>query len=366
MPIDDRGPGRERAGLVFGPEPRATSVITSATTRQWSRTIAPSSPRPSGIDPDRWVWLRQVHGAAVHVATVPPGRHPGPAPEADAVVTDVPGLATRGRHGRLCPARRRLRRRGRRRACRSPRSRRRSDRGRDRATPGDRNRRRARVPRSVHPGGVLRVRSATTSTVSSRSSARGVSGRTRAGRPALDIPAAIRVVLDREGVVVFDDCGVCTADSARSLLVSQARGFGTPSDGRGDAVSDRRTADRGARADRERGARIRTRRRRGDARRRDQGSRPRRRARGNASRARSTSGRTAPRTSPRRPTALAADEDDGSIAAPRWHFIGRLQRNKVRTIASPRRAVGVDRSGRARGGGRRAVRRAPRCSCRSM
>ena len=37
-------------------------------------------------------------------------------------------------------------------------------------------------------------------------------GRTRDGRPALDIPAAIGVVLDRSGVVEFDDCGICTAD----------------------------------------------------------------------------------------------------------------------------------------------------------
>ncbi len=40
-----------------------------------------------------------------------------------------------------------------------------------------------------------------------------VEGRTRSGRPALDIPAAIRVVLDREGVVDFVDSGICTADS---------------------------------------------------------------------------------------------------------------------------------------------------------
>jgi polyphenol oxidase len=39
-----------------------------------------------------------------------------------------------------------------------------------------------------------------------------VEGRTRAGRPALDIPAAIGVVLERVGVVSFDDCGICTAD----------------------------------------------------------------------------------------------------------------------------------------------------------
>jgi len=40
-----------------------------------------------------------------------------------------------------------------------------------------------------------------------------VEGRTRDGRPALDIPAAIRVVLEREGVVGLDDSGICTADS---------------------------------------------------------------------------------------------------------------------------------------------------------
>ena len=41
----------------------------------------------------------------------------------------------------------------------------------------------------------------------------GASGRTRDGTRGLDIPAAIRVVLDREGVVPLADCGVCTADS---------------------------------------------------------------------------------------------------------------------------------------------------------
>ena len=42
----------------------------------------------------------------------------------------------------------------------------------------------------------------------------GVKGRTRAGRPALDIPAAVRVALDRAGVTQWEDCGVCTADCA--------------------------------------------------------------------------------------------------------------------------------------------------------
>ena len=42
----------------------------------------------------------------------------------------------------------------------------------------------------------------------------GVEGRTRTGAPALDIPGAIRIVCEREGVVSFEDSGICTADSA--------------------------------------------------------------------------------------------------------------------------------------------------------
>jgi purine-nucleoside/S-methyl-5'-thioadenosine phosphorylase / adenosine deaminase len=41
----------------------------------------------------------------------------------------------------------------------------------------------------------------------------GVRATTRAGRPALDIPEAVRVVLDRVGVDL-SDCGICTADDA--------------------------------------------------------------------------------------------------------------------------------------------------------
>jgi copper oxidase (laccase) domain-containing protein len=40
-----------------------------------------------------------------------------------------------------------------------------------------------------------------------------IEGRTRDGKPALDLPAAIRIVLAREGVVEFEDSNVCTADS---------------------------------------------------------------------------------------------------------------------------------------------------------
>ena len=45
-----------------------------------------------------WVWINQVHGVAVHVATGPTGAEP---PEADAAVTAVRGLAARGRDRRL-------------------------------------------------------------------------------------------------------------------------------------------------------------------------------------------------------------------------------------------------------------------------
>jgi YfiH family protein len=39
-----------------------------------------------------------------------------------------------------------------------------------------------------------------------------VEGRTRAGTPALDLAAAVRVALGAAGVDHLDDCGVCTAD----------------------------------------------------------------------------------------------------------------------------------------------------------
>jgi YfiH family protein len=41
------------------------------------------------VEPDRWVWIRQVHGAAVHRATEPTGAD---GPVADAAVTAVRGL----------------------------------------------------------------------------------------------------------------------------------------------------------------------------------------------------------------------------------------------------------------------------------
>jgi len=43
----------------------------------------------------------------------------------------------------------------------------------------------------------------------------GVEGRTREGRPALDVPAAVRAALASCGVEDLDDGGICTAESAQ-------------------------------------------------------------------------------------------------------------------------------------------------------
>lgn len=45
-----------------------------------------------------WTWSRQVHGADAHVVT-----EPGPAPDGDALVTAVPGLALSIRTADCCP-----------------------------------------------------------------------------------------------------------------------------------------------------------------------------------------------------------------------------------------------------------------------
>ena len=41
-----------------------------------------------------------------------------------------------------------------------------------------------------------------------------VVGRTRAGKQAFDLTAAVRIALARADVDLFADCGICTADSA--------------------------------------------------------------------------------------------------------------------------------------------------------
>jgi YfiH family protein len=164
----------------------------------------------SGGDSAGWVWLRQVHGAEVHVAdaTLPNSE---PAPVADAVVTatraltlaivtadcaplviacdDAVGVIHAGHRGLASgvieAAVERLRHIGT---------------GDVRAFLGPC----IRAPRYEFGADALVDLVAQFGTV--------VEGRTRAGRPALDIPAAIGVVLERVGVVSFDDCGICTAD----------------------------------------------------------------------------------------------------------------------------------------------------------
>jgi polyphenol oxidase len=165
-----------------------------------------------GTDAAKWVWVSQVHGAAVHVATGPTSRLDA-APVADAIVTAVPGLALaivtadcaplvvacddavgvvhagyRGIAGGVIEAAiQRLRDIGR---------------GEVRAFLGPC----IRAPRYEFGAADLEPFVADFGAE--------VAGRTHAGRPALDIPAAIRVVLERSGVVAFDDCSVCTADSS--------------------------------------------------------------------------------------------------------------------------------------------------------
>jgi purine-nucleoside/S-methyl-5'-thioadenosine phosphorylase / adenosine deaminase len=169
---------------------------------------------PTGVgDLARWVWLRQVHGATVHVAP-PPGPAPeAEGPEADGVVTAVPGLALAVVTADCAPLVV---------AC---------DDAVGVVHAGHRG-----LEAGVIEAAIARLRGIGTGDVRAflgpcihaecyefgaddlaRFVARFgsvVSGRTRDGRPALDIPAAIRVVLDGEGVVAFDDCNVCTADSA--------------------------------------------------------------------------------------------------------------------------------------------------------
>jgi purine-nucleoside/S-methyl-5'-thioadenosine phosphorylase / adenosine deaminase len=159
-------------------------------------------------DPARWVWLRQVHGHAV----VTVDGAPATAPEADAAVTTRAGLplvvltadcapvalvapgAVGVVHagwpgleqdviGAAVAALREL----------SP--------GPVRAVLGP----------CVHPG-----RYEFGADLLERLVARlgpEVAGHTDAGRPALDIPTAVRISLARAGVADFEDLDVCTASS---------------------------------------------------------------------------------------------------------------------------------------------------------
>jgi YfiH family protein len=179
-----------------------------------ARNRAALAERIGPAGPPKWVWLRQVHGAAVHVATRR-GRATGPGldpPVADAVLTtdqgvalavvtadcaplvvacdDAVGVVHAGYRGLAAgvieAAIARLRDIGT---------------GEVRAFLGPC----IRAPRYEFGAHDLAPFVARFGPV--------VEGRTRNGRTALDIPAAIRVVLERSGVVAFDDCNICTADS---------------------------------------------------------------------------------------------------------------------------------------------------------
>ena len=160
-------------------------------------------------DPTGWVWMRQVHGVDVHVATGPTGPEP---PVADAAVTATRGLALAVVTADCAPIAL---------AC-------------DDAVgvvhaghPG--------LEHGVIPAAVEQLRAIGSGPVRAylgacirparyefgaadlaRIVARlgpEVEGRTHDGRPALDIPAAVRAALRDAGVDELVDSGACTASS---------------------------------------------------------------------------------------------------------------------------------------------------------
>jgi hypothetical protein len=165
----------------------------------------------AGLDqPFRWVWMRQVHGAGVHVATGPTAAEP---PVADAAVTAARGLPLAVITADCAPI----------------------------VIASDDA---IGVVHAGHPGlgfGVVEAAVAALREIGSgpvraflgpcirparyefgeadleRLVARfgpTVAGRTDSGRPAFDVPAAVRIALASSGVDELDDCGVCTAASA--------------------------------------------------------------------------------------------------------------------------------------------------------
>ncbi|HWS46408.1 MAG TPA: polyphenol oxidase family protein [Acidimicrobiia bacterium] len=167
--------------------------------------------RAAGLpDPAAWMWLRQVHGARVHVAAGP--APPGNPPEADAAVTAVRGLPLAVVTADCAPL----------------------------VLASDDA---VAVVHAGHRGLAAGVVEAAVAHVraTGRSEVRAflgpciraaryefapgdlepfvarfgpsVASRTDSGRPALDIPAAIGIVLERLDVTALDDCRVCTASS---------------------------------------------------------------------------------------------------------------------------------------------------------
>jgi YfiH family protein len=160
-------------------------------------------------DPKRWVWMRQVHGTEVHVATGPTGSEP---PAADAAVTATPGLPIAVLTADCAPIVL---------AC---------DDAVGVVHAGHRG-----LEHGVIPAAVEQLRAIGTGTVraylgpcirparyefGADDLARiverlgpEVEGLTDDGHPALDIPAAVRVALRAAGVEELVDSGVCTASS---------------------------------------------------------------------------------------------------------------------------------------------------------
>jgi len=157
-----------------------------------------------------WVWMQQVHGATVHVATEPTGPAP---PVADAAVTAVRGLPLAVVTADCAPI----------------------------ALASDDA---IGVVHAGHPGlehGVIEAAVAALRAIGSgpvraylgpcihparyefgadhlarfvARFGREVASTTNQGTPALDVPAAVRVALRECGVDQFEDGGVCTASSA--------------------------------------------------------------------------------------------------------------------------------------------------------
>jgi YfiH family protein len=160
--------------------------------------------------PTEWVWLRQVHGARVYDAHVPTA--PDAPPEADAAVTDVRGLPLAIVTADCAPVVIA------------------SDRAIAVAHAGHRG-----LATGVLEAAVAKVRArgegdvhaflgpcihparyefgATDLDALVTQFGPEVAARTRDGKPAFDIPAAVRIALARAGVDDVADCGVCTADS---------------------------------------------------------------------------------------------------------------------------------------------------------
>jgi polyphenol oxidase len=158
-------------------------------------------------DPSEWVWLEQVHGADVVHTETPPGAD---APVADASVTTCAGLPLAIMTADCAPVVI---------AC---------DDAVGVAHAGHKG-----LAAGVIEGTAARVRAighgdlraflgpcirAECYEFGARELGRlvthfgdDVAGRTRAGRAALDITAAVRIALQGAGIDAFEDCGICTA-----------------------------------------------------------------------------------------------------------------------------------------------------------